>query len=61
MTTELVILLSFIVVIMLSVLQKLPSSFENSAGYLSARIEKQIETGGGFVKADTDTEWIAPD
>ena len=59
MTTELVILLSFVVLIMMAVLQNLPTSFQNSAPYLSARMEKHIETGVGFTR-EGQVSWEGP-
>ena len=59
MTTELVILLSFVVLIMAAITGSLPSSFENSRGYLSGRLERHIETGTGFTRAG-EISWTKP-
>lgn len=61
MATELVILVSFVVMIMAAVFDSLPTSFTDAAPKLSARLEKQIETGAGFVAKDPNTNWLAPE
>ena len=60
MSTELIILLSFVVTIMVGVINALPSSFSEAAPKYSARLEKQIETGVGFISQDTTTSWQKP-
>ena len=60
MSTELIILLSFVVTIMVGILGALPNSFNEAAPKYSARLEKQIQTGVRFIEQDQTTSWDKP-
>ncbi|MFK8136833.1 MAG: hypothetical protein AB8E15_00605 [Bdellovibrionales bacterium] len=57
MTTELIILLTFAAMIMSGILGTLPTSFLDSAPYLSARMERHISTGVGFNQGSQGEIW----
>lgn len=60
MTTELVILLSLCVFVVLGIAKKPESTFQSAGPKLGARLEKQIETGKGFTRATRYINWTNP-
>lgn len=64
MTTEFVLLLSLVVFILFGYLfgENGPqATFAESAPRLAARIERNLETGGGWTTANGEsTEWVIP-
>ena len=61
MTTELVILITVFMVVVVGIFKLPAQSFEQAGPKLGMRIEKQIETGYGFtkrtMKSDNPVSW----
>lgn len=60
MATELIILLTFVIMILAGVTKSIPSSFDEARPQLGARLEKQIQTGVKFSNADPGGLWKQP-
>jgi hypothetical protein len=63
MTTELVILLMLLMVVVVGVFKTPAQTFEKAGPYLGMRIEKNLETGVGFEKATQNSnngkiQWV---